>query len=591
MFVSHSSEFRTSERNLSHRFTAFRLIGCLALAVIFGLTQFDVAKLFSQEATRSGPTTEDVDSPELLFFYDETTQIDPTSAAAIKTAVESGFRIREIAARRFPRLAERFKVRSFPSLIMLRRDRTHARHDGRFTFGRIREMFARARERRLERREDFREDFREMLAGSFRRPSRSDAPPTAPGNNPAYVQTSTNSATANPTSLASSSSPIPKPLDRNGRFPVAHAPTLAEQIAFNATVRLRVVDPGGTSHGTGTIIHSNGNDALILTCGHIFRESKGRGKIEGDVNFASGMQRISGQLISFDAKAHDVALIAIRTSQPIQAAPLAPPTRRLQLNQPVFTVGCDKANAPTIRRSHYKRVAIYDSVEKYDVYGRPIDGRSGGGLFDEQGRLIGVCNAAAVHVDEGIYSGLRTIYGQLASSHLVQLFSPSAGQPNQTVAAPRNQMASDGFALSNRNDADRDEFTKANSSAGLNQAEVRIPPSNMVMTTGWTSAGRSLSPTARLRDLPNSQNEFANDVTRPLPVNDTASSLHASNSQAMVPVLRVPVRDPQSGIQSNVVISLNDLPADLAAKVKAVAATKLANEASRIRALSPELKR
>ena len=348
MFVSHSSEFRTSERNLSHRFTAFRLIGCLALAMIFGLTQFDVAKLFSQEATRSGPTTEDVDSPELLFFYDETTQIDPTSAAAIKTAVESGFRIREIAARRFPRLAERFKVRSFPSLIMLRRDRTHARHDGRFTFGRIREMFARARERRLERREDFREDFREMLAGSFRRPSRSDAPPTAPGNNPAYVQTSTNSATANPTSLASSSSPIPKPLDRNGRFPVAHAPTLAEQIAFNATVRLRVVDPGGTSHGTGTIIHSNGNDALILTCGHIFRESKGRGKIEGDVNFASGMQRISGQLISFDAKAHDVALIAIRTSQPIQAAPLAPPTRRLQLNQPVFTVGCDKANAPTI---------------------------------------------------------------------------------------------------------------------------------------------------------------------------------------------------------------------------------------------------
>lgn len=585
MFVSHSSEFRTSERNLSHRFTAFRLIGCLTLAVIFGLTQFDVAKLFSQEATRSGPTTEDVDSPELLFFYDETTQIDPTSAAAIKTAVESGFRIREIAARRFPRLAERFKVRSFPSLIMLRRDRTHARHDGRFTFGRIREMFARARERRLERREDF----REMLAGSFRRPSRSDAPPTSPGNNPAYVQTSTNSATANPTSptsLASSSSPIPKPLDRNGRFPVAHAPTLAEQIAFNATVRLRVVDSGGTSHGTGTIIHSNGNDALVLTCGHIFRESKGRGKIEGDVDFASGMQRISGQLISFDAKAHDVALIAIRTSQPIQAVPLAPPTRRLQLNQPVFTVGCDKANTPTIRRSHYKRVAIYDSVEKYDVYGRPIDGRSGGGLFDEQGRLIGVCNAAAVHVDEGIYSGLRTIYGQLASSHLVQLFSPSAGQPNQTVATPRTQGASDEFALSSRNDGYRDEFTKANSSAGLHQAEVRIPPSNMVMNTGWTSAGKSLSPTARFRDSTNSQNGFANDATRPLPVSDTAS-----NSQAMVPVLRVPVRDPQSGIQSNAVISLNDLPADLAAKVKAVAATKLANEASRIRALSPELKR
>ena len=587
MFVSHSSEFRTSERNLSHRFTAFRLIGCLTLAVIFGLTQFDVSKLFSQEATQSGPTTEVVDPPELLFFYDDTTQIDPASAAAIKTAVESGFRIREIAARRFPRLAERFKVRSFPSLIMLRRDRMHARHDGRFTFGRIREMFAKARERRLERRENF----REMLAGNFRRPSRADAPPTSPGGNPAYVQTSTNSPTANPVGPTTSSHPIPKPLDRNGRFPVAHVPTSAEQIAFNATVRLRVVDPGGTSHGTGTIIHSNGNDALVLTCGHIFRESKGRGKIEGDVNFTSGIQRITGQLISFDAKAHDVALIAIRTPQPIQAAPLAPRTSRLQLNQPVFTVGCDKANSPTIRRSHYKRVAIYDSVEKYDVYGRPIDGRSGGGLFDEQGRLIGVCNAAAVHVDEGIYSGLRTIYGQLASSHLVQLFAPSALQGNQLVSTPRKQPASSGFALSSRNDAVRDELATANSSVGRQHAEVRIPPSNMVVNTGWKSAGTAQSPTARLRDSPTSQNQIADPGTRSVPANTVASSSVASNSKAMVPVVRVPIRDPQSGIQSDAVISLNDLPADLAARVKEVAATKLANDASRIRALSPERNR
>lgn len=577
MFVSHSTEFTNSERDLSRRFTAFRLIGCLTLAVLFGLTQFDVSKLFSQESSNLNSTIEVTDSPELLFFYDETSNIDPASAAAIKTAVESGFRIREIAARRFPRLAERFKVRSFPALIMLRRDRMQARHDGRFTFPRIRQMFAKARERRLDRRENF----REMLAGNFGR-TRADAPPTLQGNNSGYVQTSsnspaTNSSATNSVGPAPVSNRIPKPLDRNGRFPVAHVPTTAEQIAFNATVRLRVVDPSGTSHGTGTIIHSKGNDALVLTCGHIFRESKGRGKVEGDVNFATGMQRISGQLISYDADAHDIALIAIKTPQPIQAAPLAPPTSRFQLNQPVFTVGCDKANSPTIRRSHYKRLAIYDQVEKYDVYGRPIDGRSGGGLFDDQGRLIGVCNAAAVQVDEGIYSGLRTIYGQLTSSHLVQLFDPLTQQRNQLVSTsqPSAQKFSKSMTSEGSGTAAR---LNQNSPSDLSGTRVRIPPSNLAMNSGWKSVGSSQSPTARLRDS-RSHNQFSNLPKR------------SSESRTMVPVVRVPVRDPKSGVESNTMISLSDLPADLAARVKEVAAARLSNDASRVRALSPELRR
>ena len=573
MFVSYSTEFTNSERDLSRRFTAFRLIGCLTLAVLFGLTQFDVSRLFSQETSNLNSTIEVTDPPELLFFYDDTSKIDPASAAAIKTAVESGFRIREIAAHRFPRLAERFKVRSFPALIMLRRDRVQARHDGRFTFPRIRQMFAKARERRLERRENF----REMLAGNFGRTTRLDAPPSLQGNNSGYVQTSSNSPSANTTVSTNVSNRIPKPLDRNGRFPVAHVPTAAEQIAFNATVRLRVVDPSGTSHGTGTIIHSKGNDALVLTCGHIFRESKGRGRVEGDVNFATGMQQISGQLISYDADAHDIALIAIKTPQPIEAAPLAPRNSRFQLNQPVFTVGCDKANSPTIRRSHYKRLAIYDQVEKYDVYGRPIDGRSGGGLFDAQGRLIGVCNAAAVQVDEGIYSGLRTIYGQLTSSHLVQLFDPSTQQRNQLVStsqplAPKfsNSMTSEGGGIAARlNQKIRSD---------LGGSQVRIPPSDLAMNSGWKSVGSSQSPTARLRDS-RSQNQFAESPKR------------SSESRTMVPVVRVPVRDPKSGVEMNTVISLSDLPADLAARVKEVAAARLSNDASRVRALSPELRR
>lgn len=354
------------------------------------------------------------DAAEIYFFYDDTQPLDEQSRGAIRAAVESGFRIREIAANRFPNLAKRFQVRRFPSLILLRQQRQADRHEGRFTFARIREMFARARENRLERRERI----REMLAGSGK-VERDDAPSSIPPVAPRYIHTSTTSTEID----RSVERMVPKPLDRNGRFPVAHEAAPGEQRAFDATVRLRVIDPSGTSHGTGTIIHSQGNDALVLTCGHIFREAGGRGKIEADISFASRMTTVSGRLISYDANAHDIALLTIRTPYPVTAVRVARPEFRGQLNQEVFTIGCDKGNRPTIRRSHFKRAAIYDGTEKYDVFGRPIDGRSGGGLFNQAGELIGVCNAAAVHVDEGIYSGLRTIYHQLSVSHLVHLFN------------------------------------------------------------------------------------------------------------------------------------------------------------------------
>jgi thiol-disulfide isomerase/thioredoxin len=46
-----------------------------------------------------------------------------------------------------------------------------------------------------------------------------------------------------------------------------------------ATVRLRIEDPDGHSCGSGTIIDTRQGLALILTCGHLFRDSEGKGKI------------------------------------------------------------------------------------------------------------------------------------------------------------------------------------------------------------------------------------------------------------------------------------------------------------------------
>ena len=55
-----------------------------------------------------------------------------------------------------------------------------------------------------------------------------------------------------------------------------------------ATARLRVEDGEGVSWGTGTVIDSRQGEALILTCGHIFRDSDGKGRVEVDLFGADG---------------------------------------------------------------------------------------------------------------------------------------------------------------------------------------------------------------------------------------------------------------------------------------------------------------
>ena len=49
-------------------------------------------------------------------------------------------------------------------------------------------------------------------------------------------------------------------------------------------MRLRIDDADGHSVGSGTIIDTRSGEALVLTCGHIFRDSQGKGKITIDLS-------------------------------------------------------------------------------------------------------------------------------------------------------------------------------------------------------------------------------------------------------------------------------------------------------------------
>ena len=220
-------------------------------------------------------------------------------------------------------------------------------------------------------------------------------------------------------------------------------PAEAERLAMRATVRLRIEDADGHSYGTGTIVHRHGNEALILTCGHIFRDSQGTGRIQIDL-FANGSShRLSGELIRFDLE-RDLALVGIRTEIPIQPVRVAGSNYNVAIGQRLFSLGCNKGASPTAMRGQLRAVNKYLGPENLVVSGQPSDGRSGGGLFSQDGQLVGVCNAADPDQDEGLYAAFASVHRYLDEAKLAFVYGGSTtsllasdsapAMPSQTIA-------------------------------------------------------------------------------------------------------------------------------------------------------------
>ncbi len=217
--------------------------------------------------------------------------------------------------------------------------------------------------------------------------------------------------------------------------------------AAAATVRIRVDEENSTAYGTGTVIDVHGDEALVLTCGHLFREMKQHSKLTIDL-FPSRSQpmNVPAQLIDFKADAGDVdiGLISFKLPYAIEPVALLPQVESLLVGQPAFSFGCDHGDNPTRRDTQVKSINRYLGAPNVEIAGAPAVGRSGGGLFDNQGRLIGVCNAADAEGDEGIYASAGIVYAQierLGLSHLVNDNSSSSSSSRSAPTSP-TQLAS-----------------------------------------------------------------------------------------------------------------------------------------------------
>jgi hypothetical protein len=155
------------------------------------------------------------------------------------------------------------------------------------------------------------------------------------------------------------------------------------------------------------------------------------------------------------------------------------PQERVRAGQTAFSFGCDRGADPSRRDTRITGVDKYDQhlgVSNLEIAGAPIDGRSGGGLFDETGRLIGVCNAADYEGDVGIYAGPGSVQWQLDKAGLSAIYK-RAGDPQTRLASL--QSGNTGFDLSSRVESVGPQASRG--ASGIAQTAL-VPPGAAVTT-------------------------------------------------------------------------------------------------------------
>ena len=215
-----------------------------------------------------------------------------------------------------------------------------------------------------------------------------------------------------------------------------HAVFAVPASLITSSVKLRVDADNGHSWGTGTIIDTRGGEALILTCGHIFRESKGKGNIEVHLFGDNSTVRVPGMCLFYDLEI-DLAFVVMTPLCPVRAVPIAPVSHRIQPSQQAWSVGCDHGGNPTVRQHQVMSVDRIGTPREnrvpfhyVQVSGAPVSGRSGGGLFSSEGYLIGVCNTGDPIDNDGHFVPthmIRRVLDEMKLTYVHQ--NPSLGEP------------------------------------------------------------------------------------------------------------------------------------------------------------------
>lgn len=213
---------------------------------------------------------------------------------------------------------------------------------------------------------------------------------------------------------------------------------------MDSSVRIRVTIDGKINLGSGTIIESREGLTKILTCAHIFRGINEDSKIEVDLMINQREESHLARLDSYDEKA-DLGLITVATTNPLPVAAIAMSVAAPKIGEPVLGIGCSGGDDPTPEELKVTAVDKYVGPHNIECTGLPVRGRSGGGLFNANGEVVGVCIAADREGNRGLYSGLLAVHALLEQGGLAHLYQPTASSgtlaKNDAPSATSNASA------------------------------------------------------------------------------------------------------------------------------------------------------
>ncbi len=194
---------------------------------------------------------------------------------------------------------------------------------------------------------------------------------------------------------------------------------------MDASVRLKVTVNGHINSGSGTIVSSEPGIARIITCGHIFRGFNESSRIEVHLFLNGRVESVLGRLVASDLEA-DVGLVEIPTEHVLPVAPVARASSAATKGEALVSIGCSGGADPTREEVSVTDVNPFVGPETLECTGLPVQGRSGGGLFNARGEVVGVCIAADEKRHRGIYAGLKPVHDVLAEGGLQRLYEPQS---------------------------------------------------------------------------------------------------------------------------------------------------------------------
>ena len=254
------------------------------------------------------------------------------------------------------------------------------------------------------------------------------------------------------------------------------------------------------SPGSGTVISSTDEESIILTCAHIFHVKGTQPRpdqfklpvqvelFDGKLGGPGGQtvrplgRPMGGEVIDYDF-GRDVALVRIRPGRVLPASPIVPEGWSPREGMKMSTVGCTNGEdatawSTTITDPSFSGLSEKPDYEAIQCLYSPRRGRSGCGLFTEDGYLAGVCNYAFdSRISRGLYASPNSIRAILDRNNLSFLYGKAAPPSGDVDREILEELAQRAEALIEHRQWDEAESTlselKSRAQGAVESAEER----------------------------------------------------------------------------------------------------------------------